>query len=259
MTKKIFLSITTIFLTAWPLFSASQFYRGEFSTKQIKLGMEAGFFDRKITWGKDQGETSSLQSYLFLLKPGYELMEGTSVSAVIGYSLSNFNDMIFRELPFSLELNTGNIDGVTLGGEAVIRIIEFYDLTVSARGQFIYYLGFQEQWEIPGLAVEGTATGNPSWAHLTAGPMISFEFNDYLRPYLTANYDLLWGQFKMDEQIEDLSKEQEMKIEAKSNLNISIGTLYEILDKLDLKAEASVLPLEKRVGLSIVIGAKYSF
>jgi len=244
---------------AWPLLSADQLFQRGFSTQQIRLGIEAEFFDRMITWGEDQNETSSLQSFLFLFKPGYEIIEGTSIRAVMGYSFSNFNDMIFRELPFSLELNTGNIDGLALGGEAMIQIIRFSDFTLSARAQFIYYLGFQEQWEIPDLAVEGTATGNPNWARLTAGPKISFNVSEYLRPYLTANYDILWGKFKMDEQIEDISKQQEMKIEAKSNLNFSVGTLYEIIDRLDLKAELSLLPLEKQIGLSIVIGASYSF
>jgi hypothetical protein len=259
MAKKTFLSVIILFLTAWPVLSAEQFSHEGFSFKQIRLGIEAEFFDRVITWGEDQNETSSLQSYLFLIKPGYKLKEGTSVRAVIGYSLSNFNEMIFRELPFSLELNTGSIDGFALGGEAVIQIAKLSDFTLSARGKFIYYLGFQDQWEIPDLAVEGTATGNPHWARLTAGPKISFNINEYLRPYATANYDLLWGQFKMNEQIEDLSKEQEMKIEAKSFLNFSIGTLYEIIDRLDLKAEVSILPFEKPTGLSIMIGAIYSF
>jgi len=259
MAKKISLSVLTLFLIAWPLMSADQFFQGGFSSQQIKLGIEAEFFDRAITWGEDQNETSSLQSFLFLFKPGYELMEGTHVSAVIGYSLSSFNELIFRELPFSLELNTGNIDGLAFGGEALVQIVRISDFTLSARGQFVYYLGFQEQWDIPDLAVEGTATGNPNWARLTAGPKVSFNISEYLRPYLTVNYDLLWGKFKMDEQIEDISKEQEMKIEAKSNLNFSIGTLYEIIDRLDLKAELSLLPLEKQIGLSVVIGAHYSF
>lgn len=259
MAKKRFLSAIIVFLMAWPLLSADQFFKGGFSTQQIKLGIEAEFFDRMIIWGEEQNETSSLQSFLFLFKPSYKLMEGTSISAVMGYSLSNFNDMIFKELPFSLKLNTGNIDGLAFGGEAVIQILKFSDFTLSARGQFIYYLGFTEQWEIPDLAVEGTAIGNPNWARLKAGPKISFNVSEYLRPYLAANYDILWGKFKMDEQIEDIAKEQEMKIEAKSNLSFSVGTLYEIIDRLDLKAELSLLPLEEQIGLSIVIGANYSF
>ncbi|MFW6124446.1 MAG: hypothetical protein ACOC5G_04425 [Acidobacteriota bacterium] len=259
MPKKTFLTIMILFLMASPLLSADQFFQEGFSTRQIRLGLEAEFFDRMITWGENQSEASSMKSFLFLFKPGYELREGTSVSFVMGYSMSNFNDMIFRELPFSLELNTGNIDGLALGGEAVIGIMKFSDFTLSAKGQFIYYLGFQEQWEIPDLAVEGTAAGNPHWMWFTAGPKISFNVNDYLRPYLAAHYDILWGQFKMNEQIGDISKEQEMKIEAKSSLNFSIGALYEIIDKLDLKAEVSLLPLEEQIGLSIVLGAIYSF
>jgi hypothetical protein len=259
MVKKTFLPVISIILMITPLFSAQPFYKQGFSTQQIRLGFDVAFFERTITWGEDQNETSSMKNLMFLLKPGYELMEGTRISAVLGYSLSNFDEMIFRKLPFSLELNTGNIDGVVLGGEAEVRIGNFSRFTLSATGQFIYYLGFKEDWEIPGLNVEGTATGNPSWAQLTAGPNFSFHVNDYLRPYLAVYYDILWGKFKMNQKIEELSGEQEMKIESKSNLNLSIGTLYEIIDRVDLKAEATLLPLEEQIGLKLLIGVMVSF
>ncbi|MBD3413728.1 MAG: hypothetical protein GF421_04755 [Candidatus Aminicenantes bacterium] len=259
MTKKTFLPVIIILLITSPSLSATQFYQQGFSVEQIRLGLDAEFFDRMITWDEDQSETSSLRSYLFSLSLGYEILEGTSVTAVLGYSLSNFDDMIFNKLPFSLELNTGHIDGIVFGGKALIEIINLADFTLSARGQFIYYLGFEEQWDIPGLNVEGTANGNPSWARLTAGPKISFHATPYLRPYVTVNYDRLWGKFKMTETIEELTGEQEIKIESQSYFNFSIGTLYEIIDRLDLKAEATLLPLEDQIGLGIAVGALYSF
>jgi len=259
MAKQICLSVMIISLITVPLFSSPQSYQPEISSKHIKLGIEAEFFDRLIKWDENLDQTSSLKSYLFLLKPGYEIIEGTFVSAVLGYSLSNFDQMIFRELPFSLELNTGYIDGIALGGNVLARIIDYSDFTLTVRGQFIYYMGFKDQWEIPGLNVEGTATGTPSWARLAAGPKVSFHVSEYLRPYVSAQYDRLWGTFNMEEEIEELSGEQDMKIESKSCINFSVGVLYEIIDQLDLKAEASVLPLESSIGLSIMAGAIYSF
>ncbi len=259
MKVKTLLSVIIMLLTAAPLISAAQFYQQRFSMEQLKIGLDVEFFDRIITWGEDQNETSSLKSYLFSLKPGYEVTEAISVNAVLGYSLSNFNDMVFKRLPFSLELNTGNIDGIVLGGNLVLKIIKISDFTLSAGGQLIHYIGFKDQWEIPGLNVEGTATGKPSWSRLTAGPKISFAVTEYLRPYVTANYDILWGKFKMTEEIEELTGEQEMNIESKSCFSLSIGTLYKALNGVDLKAEATLLPLEAPIGLSILIGAVYSF
>ncbi len=259
MTKKIWLSVIIILVVALPPLAEAQFQDYTFTARQIRLGIEGEFIDRMITWGEDQSEMSSLKSYLFLCKPGYEIREGTSVRAILGYSLSNFNEMVFRELPFSLELNTGNIDGLALGGEALIKIIKISRITISARGQFIYYLGFKEQWSLPELNVEGTATGNPSWSRFSVGPKISYQATDYLRPYITVNYDTLWGKVKMNEEIEELTGEQETKIQSKSNFNFSVGTLYEVINRLDLKIEAFILPLEKDVGLGIALGAIYSF
>ena len=259
MTKKTILSVIIILAVAMPPLAEAQFHDYKFTTRQIRLGIEGEFIDRMITWGEDQSEMSSLKSYLFLCKPGYEIREGTTIRAILGYSLSNFNEMVFKELPFSLELNTGNIDGLALGGEVMIKIIKISRFTLSARGQFICYIGFTEQWDIPDLNVEGTATGNPSWSRFTAGPKISYQATEYLRPYITINYDTLWGKVKMKEEIEELTGEQEMKIESKSNFNFSVGTLYEIIDRLDLKIEAFILPFEDNVGLGIALGAIYSF
>ncbi len=66
-------------------------------------------------------------------------------------------------------------------------------------------------------------------------------------------------QRRLVEEIEQLTGEQEMKIESKSNFNFSVGTLYEIIDRLDLKIEAFILPFEDNVGLGIALGAIYSF
>ena len=167
--------------------------------------------------------------------------------------------MVFRELPFSLELDTGNMDGIALGGEALIRLLKISRFSISAHAQFIYYLGFKDEWGLPGLNVEGTAAGNPSWSRFTVGPKISYQATDYLRPYLIVNYDTVWGKVKMKEEIEELTGEQEMKIESKSNISFSIGTLYEIINRLDLKVEAGILPFEEGIGLSIALGAFYSF
>lgn len=259
MTKKTVLSVIIILAVAMPPLAEAQFHDYTFTTRQIRLGIEGEFLDRLITWGEDQSETSTLRSYLFLCKPGYEIREGTTIRAILGYSLSNFNEMVFRELPFSLELDTGNIDGIALGGEALIRLIKISRFSISARAQFVTYIGFKDEWGLPGLNVEGTATGNPYWSRFTAGPKISYQVTEYLRPYLIVNYDTLWGKVKMKEEIEELTGEQETTIESKSSINFSIGTLYEIIDRLDLKVEAGILPFEEGVGLSIALGAFYSF
>ena len=259
MTKKTVLSVMIILAVAIPPLAEAQFHDYTFTTRQIRLGIEGEFFDRLITWGEGQSETSTLKSYLILCKPGYEIREGATVRAVLGYSLSNFNEMVFRELPFSLELDTGNIDGIALGGEALIRLLKISRFSISAQAQFIYYLGFKDEWVLPDINVEGTAAGTPSWSRFTVGPKISYQVTEYLRPYLIVNYDTLWGKVKMKEEIEELAGEQEMKIESKSNISFLIGTHYEIIDRLDLKVEAGILPFEEGVGLSIALGAFYSF
>jgi len=223
-----------------------------------KPGFGFESFSRTIEWdGKES--TSKLKSYYFTFNTDIELQSGLTLSGLIGYSFSSFNSLIFKELPFSLDLQAGSIGGFILGAGLQKDIFSFRDIEIGAYGQFVYCLGVKENWEIPGLAVEGTAQGKPSWMRGKVGPIFSYEGYDYFQPYIKFNFNKLWGTFKMEETVEDLSGQEKKKITGKSLLEASLGAIYQLSNSLSFQAEINLLPYKGGVNLGLVIKGLYSF
>ena len=105
------------------------------------LGFE--FFSRTVGWNGDNENkyTSKLKSYLFTLKMEFEIQEGLFLDLLLGYSSSNYDEMVFRELPFSVELDVGGISGYLFGGEIHKNLISPGDFKIGVFGQFAFYLG----------------------------------------------------------------------------------------------------------------------
>jgi hypothetical protein len=185
-----------LFISSFPFFAFGQPPGVSFSDGlRIKPGIHFEYFNRKMTWDEKK-YTSDLKSYLFALNAEFEIEDGFSLHAIIGYSLSNFDTLVFRQLPFSVELEVGNIDGYIVGGELRKNLIYSGNFEVGAYGQFIYYLGKEKEWELSGLAVPGTVTGKPTWMRVSIGPIVTYTGFDYFSPYLSLCYNNLWTEWK---------------------------------------------------------------
>lgn len=232
--------------------------KGIFQNMSMKTGFGFEYFSRTIKW--DKGKFSSkLKSYFFTLNTEFKLQEGLSVGAFLGYSLSNYDSMIFRNLPFSLELGVGGISGFIFGAEIEKSFFSYKDFEIGGYGQFVYYLGRKKDWDIPGLAVKGTAEGKPSWMRGLVGPVITYKGFDYFSPYFCLGFNKLWGTFKMDQTVQDLKGSEEKKISGKSLFSATFGTLYEITKAISFKGEANIMPFKDGVDLGLMIRITYSF
>jgi len=223
----------------------------------IKPGLGFEYFSRTISW--DEDNSSKLKSYFFTFNVEFEIKEGFSLSAILGYSLSNFDSLIFRQLPFSVELGVGDIKGFILGTELRKSLFHIRNIEIEGLGQFLYYLGIKEEWEIPGLAVGGTVEGKPSWMRASIGPVFTYRGCDYFYPYLYVNFNKLWGTFKMDQEVKDLKGSEDQKITGKSVFSASLGAIYELSDAFNIKGEVSLMPFKDGVDLGIMFRAMYSF
>lgn len=223
-----------------------------------KPGFGFEYFSRTIEWDGQQS-TSKLKSYYFTFNTEIELQSGLTLSGLIGYSFSSYNSLIFKELPFSLDFQAGSMGGFIIGTGLKKNLFSFRDIEIAAYGQFVYCLGVKENWEIPGLAVEGTAQGKPSWMRGAVGPIVSYEGYSYFLPYLRLNFNRLWGTFKMEETVEELSGQEKKKITGKSLLEASVGAIYELSDSLSFQGEINFMPYKGGVDLGVLIKGVYSF
>lgn len=255
--KHVFLS--TFLICSVVLTVHAQFKEAELSQERnIEVGLGFEYFSRTIVWGDDD-VTSELDSMFFLVKPGYEIREGISLAAVFGYSLTSYEDMIFRRLPFSVAIGAEKIGGYIFGAEIDIDFTEIRDFEIGGTGRFIYYAGKEKTWDITNLAVAGTVTGKPKWTRLIIGPTLTYRGFEYFHPHFFLGYDGLWGTFKMVQRIEALSGDEKKEISAKGKFNLSFGATYEPSDRLEVKAELSLIPSKERVDYGIALGMKLFF
>lgn len=224
----------------------------------MKSGLGMEYFSRTITWNKD-AYNSTLNSFIVSLNTRLEWEWGFSFAPQVGYSLSKFDGLVFRGLPISVELDVGHIDGLIFGATLEQNFLSMNDLQVGARGDVFYYWGLKQEWSIPGLIVEGTLTGKPSWMRTLIGPLIQYKGLDYFSPFFLVGFDRLWGTFSMDQNIEDLEGTEDKKITSKSFLTISLGSIYQFNPNLSFKAEARITPYQKGADFGILIRTNYLF
>ncbi len=224
---------------------------------KFKTGIGFEYLNRTLDWGENN--TSKMNSYLFTLNAEIKIQDRLSLSAIAGYSLSNFDKLLFRQLPFSIELDTGNIGGYLLGSELNFKIYNFNDFEIKARGQFVYYIGTKKEWDIPGLSVSGNVTGKPVWWRIIAGPQVTYTGFDNFYPYILISYTNLGGTYSIEQSIEELSGKEDKKIASVGNICAAIGTHFKLTEYINIKAEVLLIPNDKGLDYSLILGTLFSF
>jgi hypothetical protein len=225
----------------------------------IKAGIGYEFFSRTIT--SEDEDSSQLKSSFFTLSTEFEFGKGLFISAILGYAIpgSSYEDLTFRKLPISVELEVGYLKGYLVGTEIRKRFIHAKNLQVDVLGQFLYYMGTKKEWDIPDLAVEGKVEGNPSWMRVSIGPVFTYKGFEAFCPYFYLNFNKLWGKFKMVETIQDLTGSEDKKTSGAGSFAASLGSIFKITNALSLITEGSFLPHGDRVDFGFTARAMYSF
>lgn len=208
---------------------------------KIKPGLGMEYFTRTIQWD-EKAHSSKLKSLLLSFNTEFQVSTGFSINLRAGYAFSNFNGLIFRELPFSIDYEAGNTGGLFLGGEINKTLITSHKIEIAVQAQFTASIGLKQEWEIPDLNVEGKVEGSPLWMRASAGPVFFYRGLDYLYPYLSFQFNYLWGTFTMDQKVQSLTGKEEKKISGKGLFGISFGAVYEASNNIIFKGEAHVVP-----------------
>lgn len=236
--------------------------QGDSWNKTKKIGLKPGlgfeYLSRTINWDEKE-YTSTLKSYLFSLNLEFETRGGFILNLLIGYSSSNYEGMTFRQLPFSVALETGGIGGYLFGGEIEKSIFSNVDFEIALFGQFLYSLGFKKEWQITELNVAGTVEGRPRWMKAVVGPVFRYTGFDYFYPYLFVNYNNFWGKFRMNEKVQDLEGSENKEFYGEGKFGVYVGAIYELSESLHLKGEVSFIPFREKVDLGFMVKAFYIF
>jgi hypothetical protein len=222
-----------------PQFSFSQFQ--DESKIRITPGFHFEYFARKIIWD-EKAYISDMKSTIIALNTKFELDWGFSFNALIGYAFTNFDSLVFRQLPFSVELDVGSTGGFLFGAELRKSLFDYNDFEMEIFGQIIHNIGSKKDWEISGLNVEGTVTGKPSWTRVSIGPFFKYNAFESFYPYLGLCYNGFWGTYKMDQTVQTLEGEEEKKIEGTGVFESKLGSIFDLGKGFTIKGELNIIP-----------------
>jgi hypothetical protein len=218
---------------------------------RLAPGLSFEYFSRTVSWDPDPATnedrySSPMRSLLGLLHLDCKIQKGSQVGVLLGYGLSNFNGLVFRQLPFSIDYQAGNIGGFLVGADIDQNLITSGYFEMKAVAQFVIYLGSTKSFQVTTLNADGKLDAKPDdWMRVQIGPVFSYIGFEDFSPFLSVSYNKLWGKVTMAETIGDLKGSEEMKISSKSIVGISLGTRYEPSPSFSLRAEGTLLPFKK--------------
>ncbi len=224
-------------------------------SRYLKSSLGVEYFSRTIVWDEDL-YSSKLKAAIGVLRAEFEFQKGFTIGAFAGYTLSNFNGLVFRQLPFSIDYEAGNIGGVLWGADLDIILFGVGDYEIGAAAQFVMSLRSSADFEILNLNQKGDLVAKRNWNRALGGPVIRYTGYENFTPFLWLAYNRLWGTFTLSESIVELEGTEEKTIAGKGIIGITVGTIYEPSPKFKLKAEVTALPYNKiGGGLDIDYGA----
>ena len=229
---------------------------------RFRAGLSLGYLSRALgVDGEEPAVLPEMTSLLAGLVLEYELQPGFTLAAEVGYSSSQFKNLAFRRLPFSLEIDadSGSTGGLLLGAQVEKSLFAGVSFGVDIRGDFLASLGFSKEWPLPGLAVKGTAKGKPTWMKASVGPVLTYLGWKGVTPFLYPCFDYLWGTFKFEETIEDLTGNEAKDIKSKSQFGIGLGADLAASPSLRFRAEGGIYPRSGGTDFSISVQTLWAF
>ncbi len=228
------------------------------SLSRFQPGLRFDYFSRTVRWSNDE-TTSELTSYIGSLILGIEFRPRFSLAAILGFSSSAFDNVMFSQLPISIDFGGGGISSYVLGGEINACLLFGPPFGIDIVGQFLAYLGANKEWDVPGLAVSGTVEGKQSWMRASIGPQFVYREFKGFSPYIYLSFDYVWGTFTMKETIQTLTGEEKKEFRGKGVFGVALGADIDLPANIRIKGEAGVYPFEGGVDYSAVIKALISF
>ncbi|MCX6566371.1 MAG: hypothetical protein NTW38_08125 [Candidatus Aminicenantes bacterium] len=222
---------------------------------RIQAGVGAEVFSRSIVWDERTG-SSILKVGLGMIRVGLELPGGASFALLAGYGGNNWNGLVFRELPFSIDYEAGSLGAILLGTDIDVPLFKPGKWEIGASGRFLFSFGSSGEWTLTGLQQIGAFDGRANGLMIQAGPTLTYRGFETFSPFATLFYDGLSATFTMNENIDPLVGTEKKKIKGQGAVGASVGILFEPSPAFRLKAEGFLVPYTKlEGGLKFNVGA----
>jgi len=228
----------------------------------FRAGLSLGYLSRVLDLSEEEQATiPKMTSLLASLVLEYEFQPGFSLAAHVGYSSSTFDGLAFRRLPYSIDIGSeaGSINGILVGAEVEKSVLGGGTFGVEILGQFFASLGLNKEWNLPGLAVEGSVKGKPIWMKASLGPVLTYQGWKGVTPFLYPRFDYLWGRFELGQTVQDLKGSEKKDIKGKSLFGLGLGADFELSASLRFRGEAALYPRRGGTDYSLTVQTLFAF
>lgn len=227
-------------------------------SRSFKLGLRSEYLALGLKAGEGGG-SPHFNSYLTCLSLSYELKADANFTLLLGYSASGFQELVFRQLPFSIDFEGQGVGGFLAGAEVSKGLFTPGRFEVNILGRFLACIGLPKKYDVPGLAVPGSVEANPSWMRVLAGPVLSLTGGERLRPYFAPCFHTLWGTFSMNQTVNSLQGEEKKEIKSKGQVALLAGAFLDLGRTLELRAEAVLYPRQGGSDYSVLVQVLFGF
>jgi hypothetical protein len=213
----------------------------------MKPGFNFEYLSRTLSWDND-AYMSTLIMPTWYMSLDFEIVHGFTFGIIGGYTLSNFNGLVFRQLPFSLDYEAGAINGFVLGAQIQKSLAASGFWEITAEAQFLASLGTTKLFTIDQLNTSGQFDAKGTWMHVQVGPTVIYRGFELFSPFIGAAYDKLWGTFTVNETIGNLTGSEAKSVSSKGAVAVNIGTIYEPSPNFSLRIAGTFVPYSKGTG-----------
>jgi hypothetical protein len=218
----------------------------------MKPGFNFEYLSRTLIWDND-AYTSTLIMPTGYFSLDFEIVRGFTFGVLAGYTLSNFDGLVFRQLPFSLDYEAGANNGFVLGAQLQKSLATSGFWEITAEAQFLASLGSTQTFTIGQLNTSGTFDAKGTWMHVQVGPTVIYRGFELFSPYVGVAYDKLWGAFTINETIGNLTGSEAKSIAGKGAVAVTLGTIYEPSPNFSLKVAGTLIPHSKATGQGLAL------
>lgn len=214
---------------------------------RIQSGLGVEYMSRTIVWD-EKTYSSPLNMGMALFRFGLELKKGPTFGLLAGYGLNNWNGLVFRQLPFSIDYQNGAIGSILLGADIAQRLLTAGDWEIGLTARFLASIGSSREWTVADLLQPLQLDGRADWLQIQAGAGLTYLGFESFSPFLSVFYDRLWGTFTLNENIQTLSGSEEKKFAGRGFMGLSAGLWYDLSPVIRLKATGTLIPYGKLAG-----------
>lgn len=193
----------------------------------FSAGIRTSYASTAIVFSESEIE-SRLNTLTLSLEVDFDITHFLTVGVIAGYNWSRFSDALnIFELPLSLQIDQNANQSMIFGINLKSEFFSSGDISLSARGEFVYHKLFKQELDIILPVITGLATVKHWFIKANVDLLVKYHGFEAFVLFLGPQANIVGGTLTVSESIADISGEKELTHHQKGFLGLVGGVTYE--------------------------------